>query len=107
MRRLLALDDAPGAWRFLGASVGEEVVGRYQNGAALAVVTLRHPDRRAGAALLTARFAVSVRSSAPPAQTAALAAAVLASLRAHEGPFGWVDAAVRPKEAGPAAGDGA
>lgn len=100
VRRLLALEGDlcdPERWRFLGASVGDAVVGRYRRGAALAEVTLRHPEHRTPGAVLTARFALSVRSSADVVSTAALVSAVLATVRACEEPFQWVDAAVRPK----------
>lgn len=96
VRRLLSLEGAPEGWRFLGASVGDTVVGRYRRGAALAVVTLEHPDRSPRGATLTARFAVSVRSAAPVACTAALASAVFAAVRAHEEPFRWVAAGGAP-----------
>ena len=73
---------------------GAIVVGTYTCPAGQVVFELRHPSKAPADASHTDKFAVVVKSGAPPA---GLADALLTSIKSHEAQFKWLS--LRPPEA--------
>jgi len=102
IRRMVAPPLPPG-WEFVGARVeGAAVVVRYGRAAdrAVAVMTLAHPAA-SESAVTTRRFAVHWRLSPGARDAAALARAVIVSVRATEEGFVWTLPVAAPTEAAP------
>ncbi|MBP6832064.1 MAG: hypothetical protein KA978_14855 [Deltaproteobacteria bacterium] len=102
IRRIVAPPLPPG-WEFAGARIeGATVVARYGRPAdrAVAVMTLAHPAA-SESAVTTRRFAVHWRLSPGARDAAALARAVVVSVRATEEGFVWTLPVAPPTEAPP------